>query len=575
MPSLKHRLGGDEQPAGPWVRLVPVVGVAALMTLSLVAKLINRFAFFIYPDSYYYLMIAENLRVSGSPFGTLGPGGQPFPPEGYAALKSTYPALVALVTMLGVGSEAAGHIVTTLAALAAVPMAYVATRRLIGDRRAGLAAAALVATSYSLTYWSGFVMTDSVSVLLALALLAMVARVRPDDWSNGGDLGTGLVLALLLLSRPAYIVVLPPVLWLGFGSFGWTRRRAITAAAAAALPVSLAALLWFPPPEFAAQLLGNLLPVLGTALVVGVGVPFLLRALGRRPSAERGSAGAWWGVALAAVLPVAFALDGIIALVAGEHPLLAVHRFVLRDPAIAIALVAGAFALRKGSARDVGVPLLVAGLTILGVYVWADAADSRYLVHLLPFLVPVAASAVLLVPIRTVATPPRSRVVVSVVLALALIAAVYQGGRGFVRASVAEIDTDYLHAVATGVESSVRADDVLITAVPWPYYYRLRIPTWAASVVFADAYHDYVSADATVVVLADDALWLHYPELAGWLEEGAEDRLVREFDVSAVYGYRDAAASSGKPIRLYRMTASGLGELVPAGYEWVPPVATQ
>ncbi len=146
-----------------------IAGVAVLTVLSAFSKVVNQFKFFIYPDSYYYLLIARNLLTNGHPTGTLGPGGMPFPPPGYAAMKATFPMLAAAVMAFGLPAEQTGHLVSGAAAVLAVPMAFFATWRLLRSKPAALAAAALVAVSYGVTYWAGFVMSDSVSVLLGFA----------------------------------------------------------------------------------------------------------------------------------------------------------------------------------------------------------------------------------------------------------------------------------------------------------------------------------------------------------------------------------------------------------------------
>jgi hypothetical protein len=555
--------------------------------VSLAAKLANQFGFFVYPDSYYYLLLATNFVSSGRSGGTLGVGGMPFPPPGYAAMKATYPIATAGAMALGLGVEAAGRAVTVGAAVLSVAVAYWAVRRLLESRPAGILAAAFTALSYGLTYWAGFVLSDSLSILLAFVLLGMLARSREDEWSNRGDVASGLVLALLLLSRPTYFVALPLLLLLAVRRFGWTTKRLTTAGVSCLFAVSAVAVVFFPPAAFSASVLVRLLPVLGAALAIGALAVVGIDRMGRRVLGDGAgideaagaaimSAPAAKGLlALACVVPGAVLLQWALSTTGLADPFPGLANFAARDAAVLVALVPGAFALVRARRLDTAAILLVSAVVLLGVYWWVEPRESRYLTHILPFLVPVASAvALLLRPSKargtaaaaslTGAPGPSVRVrVVSVAVASAIaVALLGQGFLSFGRRLPEFLKTNYPLEVSSRVRPYVRADDTLLTAIPWPYHFYLGRPAWGAAVALSDRYLDYLPAGTALLVLEDAPMRFHYPELAEALAQTLDAYEVARFDVPTQYQYGYTGIADPAPVVLYRLTAGQLESAV-------------
>lgn len=555
---------------------VYLVGVPVLTLLSAFSKAVNQFKFFIYPDSYYYLLIARNLLTNHHPTGTLGTGGMPFPPPGYAAMKSTFPMLVAAVMSLGLPAEQTGHLVAGAAAVLAVPVAFFATWRLIRSKPAALAAAALVAVSYGLTYWSGFVMSDSVSVLLGFWLLGVLAKERPDELSNPGDIAVGVLAAFLLLSRPTYFVALPLLLWMGFSAFGWTWKRTATAAVGCVLPVAIISAFWFPPPSFSGKILLNLLPVLAGATVVAVFAVFVMRRRG-----DRAGASPAWALHITRVVyyvlacaPLAvYAVERAFVLAGAASPFVALGRFVPRDFATIVFVIVGAIALDIARKRDVGGALLASAVIMLGVYYWVEPRESRYLIHLLPFLVPVAAATAMLPvlaaephttrgPNRRADRPSWMRVAAWVAVSALVGMMALQGSRGLSHAEASFLATDYPREVAAGIEPVLGDGGVLVTALPWAYHFRVGIPSWGANNAPIEQFTSYVPGDSKVLFLADASMRLHYPELASAVATRFPQRVISSFSVPAEYLYGYASSVDPEPVRLYKLTASELRSMV-------------
>ena len=480
-----------------------IAALGALVVVSAAGKLVSTFRFLIYPDSYYYLLIARNLIARLSPAGTLGPRGMPFPPPGYLSMKLTYPLAVAGAMLLGARGESAGHIVSLSSAVLCVPAAYVATARVTASKWAGVAGAALAATSFGLTYWSGFVMSDSLSVLLGLLVVALTARERGDELSGPADIATGVVAALLVLSRPTYALTLPFLVWVGHSRFGWTPKRLATAAVSGSLTVAAMAALWFPAAPLSGGALAKVVPAVCLALLAAVLVIGLARRL--RNTEARRRFGRIVPLLLAAAILAVYVAAALFVSAEGASAFPGIVGFASRDPAILLALTFGAFALAR--TNDVtAAGLLCSALVVLGVSFRVEPNDSRYLVQMLPFLIPVAAAGVLLL---APAIAPGSRgaganessgrhvqgaggpslaarvweraAAAGVIIAL-LVGVSMQVASTVARPSSTVLRESYPQEVARRLRPALRGGDVLLAALPWPDYFLLGRPTWGAGV---------------------------------------------------------------------------------------------
>jgi len=547
-----------------WRTVFVVTSLVAFTVLSVVGKIANQYGFFIYPDSYYYLLIAENMREHFHPTGTLGAGGMPFPPPGYAAMKVTYPVIVSAALAFGVPTEAAGHLITTGAAVLCVPAAHWATVRLTQSRRASLMAALLAATSYGLTYWSGFIMSDSVSILLAFVTLALFAKERPRGWGNPGDLALGLSLAALLLSRPTYIVAIPFLAWLGVRRWGWGVERGVTAIAAVALTASTAAFLWFPPSSFSGMVLGNLMPLLaGVGLLAGVAL-LVARRLAHKGAGEIGDAtGLALAMAGAVLLAAVYAAERITD-ATGSSFYLGLGRFAVRDVATLVALLPGSWMLAKARRWDVAFALNATAFALLIVYFWAEPRESRYVTHLLPFLIPVASAVTLLVTRERFAAVGARKTAVAWVSAAVLVAVAFSVGvqaRESARTADAHfLDSAYPREVSKGLVGRVPPDVTVLSALPWPYYFHLRRTTWGAGVIYsADSLH-LLPQDKDVFILEDASLRFHDRRIAAAV--GKLRRPIVEFSVPLSYQYGYSSVADPEPIRGYLATPAELSSVI-------------
>ncbi|MDQ1521923.1 MAG: hypothetical protein QOI55_2996 [Actinomycetota bacterium] len=152
-----------------------------------------------------------------------------------------FPAFLALLDSLGIGSVNAQQLVLTLTGTATVVLTGLVGRRVAGDT-VGLVAAGIAAIHPMLFQSDGILMTESLTTMLAVAcvLLALRARQRPNLVAF---LVLGVVLGIATLSRAEGLVLAPllavPVAFAA-RSLPITRRVTFAACALGAVVVVVA-----------------------------------------------------------------------------------------------------------------------------------------------------------------------------------------------------------------------------------------------------------------------------------------------------------------------------------------------
>jgi hypothetical protein len=329
-----------------------LVGVAAL-------RLHEAEPGLLYPDGYQYLLMAKGIAAHGRPLLMLGPHGDTLLPNGDAAAKPLYPAIVALFHGFGLTWLGAARMVTALAATCTALLTGMLARRLSGSWLAAFAAATACIASRELSFWSGFAGPDALGEALALAsALALLCR-RP---RTGGALA-----ALAILARPELALVALAAAGVGL----WRsdlRRPTRDAALAGVLTLAVVLAVLRPPiepPPAAAVLLGALLATLAAAAFAALtreGPPIVRILLG--------------GVVAAIVLvaPLRAGGEGLRLWVQHDWPLLLAG------------LVGAAVAARSFRLRPALIAVLLAGALLLLVYSVKNPGSDRYLALLTPLV---------------------------------------------------------------------------------------------------------------------------------------------------------------------------------------------
>ena len=328
------------------------VGLVALRAAGLHTGLL-------YPDGYQYLLMARGIAEHLEPVATLGQGGDVLGPSSDAAAKPLFPAIVALLSALGVSPLAAARAVTVVAGAAVPVLTGLVALRLRTGRGPAFVAALLCVSSPTLAYWYGFAGPDPLAPALALgAALALLHRY---------PVAGGMLAGLCVLARPEYALVAGAAAIVGI-AVRTTRREALQATAAGSLVVAALLALVRPPvglPE--PEALG------GVLLLVGVAACVLLVA---------GRVGPLGATCLAAAVILPFALlDG------GAWASLGRQDWAL------LTLAGAGFVLCLSSPGARSTALRIVALSLpLGVAYWVkNPGLARYVAQLVPELALVAA----------------------------------------------------------------------------------------------------------------------------------------------------------------------------------------
>jgi hypothetical protein len=177
--------------------------LAALVPAAVATRALQARGALFYPDGYQYLLMAKGIAAHGRPIVTLGHGGDTWLPSADASVKPLFPALVALLHVLGLPLRIAAEAVTAAASSAVCVLVGVLVARLTGSALAALAAGALCIASPALGHWVAFSGPDPLAQALALgSALAFLDR-RPGL--------AGALAGLCVTARPEYALLVLPL----------------------------------------------------------------------------------------------------------------------------------------------------------------------------------------------------------------------------------------------------------------------------------------------------------------------------------------------------------------------------
>lgn len=542
-------------------RVIHAALLAVLVT-GVWARLVHIYKFFIYPDSYYYLLLADNLRRGGRLYGRLGPRGMRFPPIGSAIFKPVFPALIALVDFATDNLEFSGRIVGIGASVGSILLIYLLGARLFGSRLTGLFSALLLAVSFNHIFWSGFIMGDSVSLFVLLAvLLAALRRDRP-EYGNPLDFAAGFAFALLFLARATYVVVIPGLLWLMAAEYDWRKERWLTALSAGCAALAAIALSMLPPVVQLMPVVWGAVPtLLGALVVIAVsGTGFLLgRRLGLRIDSGPGRL----------IADTAFLLMIAAPVLAQSVFYPGLHRFILNDPLLCVLGVLGFVLVYYSPKRRLSIFCVLSSVLLLAVYRRAAAWEWRYLVQALPFLIlPGAwAAETILTTLAGYVSRRRTLARVGAFVGLAVIALSF--GLTIKRSltpAAGEFTTESYPARVSRLARPALArysqNTILITALPWGYYYHLRFSTWGFDERQPQKVLRYLPKKGPILVISDLPLTLQSPGIVQSLATLRNVRKVASFPMGPEFRWGRAGGPREHRVTIYELDYDQLAKAV-------------
>lgn len=537
------------------LKIAALAALPGVMGVGLWARLIHIYNFFVYPDSYYYLLLADNLRHSGRLYGRLGPRGMRFPPIGSAIFKPVYPALVGLVDFGLNNSEMSGHIVAIGASLASIFLIYLLGARLFDSRWTGMISALLMAVSFNLIFWSGFIMGDSLSLMLLLVVLVLALRSDRPEYGNALDFAAGVSIAFLFLSRATFIVIMPGLLWLMTVEYGWQKERRLTALSSGCATLALTAVLILPPLGQFAPVAKEAAPILLSALAA-----VALLALGFLAARRLGFNADIAFLLLLAAPILAQAANFIMAGEAGKIFYPGLQRFVANDPLISVIGVAGLFWLYRSPNRRLSVFFALSIFLLLIVYYQVAGWEGRYLIQALPFLILpgawAAANVLIAWPgyLRQGQTLARTGAVCGMAALLLVFGLTLQ--RALTPASGVLLKPSYearVSRLARPALARYPKETVLIAALPWGYYYHLRFSTWGLDARQPGKVLRFLPKQGSFLVVMDAPLRLQFPAVAKRLAALKNAGQATSFQIAQGYSSGQLSIAGKHEVIIYEL----------------------
>lgn len=513
--------------------------------LAFVLRLHNTSDYLFYPDSYQSLLVAHNIGTYHSLVGTLGEHGMAYP-QFLEWTRPLYPLLISAVSTM-MEPVAAGKIIALAASIMAVPVVgyvgWLATKRKLGC----IAAMVLLAISYSHTVWSGFVMTESLAVLVGLLYLAAGLRLHVRKQRTTLDvLLFGLLAGVAVLVRYEYLLL--AVLGLAYTTVS-SKQKLYDGLLYAAPMIALIAVVLtvYPAPVQLSgareQLLSITVPVL---LLVAIDV-----AAYRYRAKLRGI------VMLKDTRGIIVLM--LMAVTAGLLYLPAFRDFMRHDFVVAVMACAGWVVLMLRKKYTLLLASLLPTIVLLFAYMTINQYMERYFTHVMPFLLLSAAYASVGLRDYIVRLPSKKKIMIAYALVVAAFAVqimiTYKGLHTY--ANNIWFTVGYEQHSAQKLKPYLRQDDMLIASLPEAYYFESRQPTRSLYAEFPFLEQN-VPDGQSLVIVNDMGMQQVFPDFYNAVERLPKEYCIGEYKVGVPYRYAaDVRPEQGR-VYIYRISAHKL-----------------
>ncbi len=467
-----------------------------------------------YPDSYLPLVVAENINSYGLLIGPMGMDGMLYP-DFFSWTRPMYPLLISTFSHINSDPIQIAQILSLVAGILAVPIAYFYISRALSSRRAGLLGALLLATSFNHVVWGGFILSDTTGVLFLFITLVLVfhwlnKKFELADWR---DIIIGAVFACAVLARYEYIVLALPFIYLFFATSPNPLLRLTTITAAMSMTLASAYALFSPlvaSTEVGIQQIGTLFDSVTS---------FDLRGL--------------QGFIHSDSLLVSSSLLGIF--------------FMLQD--------------RKY--RPLSIFSLLSVFILAFVYYQTNPAMQRYFIHLIPFILLPASLGFFKITELSKTLSLRARYFLWGICCVGLVwqsVTTYQGIH-YVNNGI-WFESVYEEQAAKLVAPHIPAEAFIIASFPEPYFMETKhsVHSIANTSPFV---HIASSLDQKTVIIVEDEGMRHiFPEFTKLLHKDLKKYMVKEIHLSAIFRDAEIIKEATEPIRLYHITLGELKSLI-------------
>ncbi len=436
-------------------------------------------------------------------------------PDFFPWTRSLYPILINLF-----GSASQLNLVLSSFS---VILSFFVIRKLFGSNFAALGAATVLAVSYNHIVWSGFILTEPLSVfLLFLTILFLIYDL---------DLLLGLSLAFLILTRYEFVALIFPIIIYLKSNAKLTKEKLLKMFLPTFLTLSLFAFALKPWPYNWGNNFSNLqnlwLPVLAFLALV-----FLAAKFNRF------------------FIPLSLLGFVILCFYTQSARIFFQTDFLLGF----LALIGLVIMARVEEYRGLFWFVILNSLIFGYMYYQVNPEIQRYWTNIIPLL---------LIPVGVAI---QSLIKNKFLLTFIILIIILQARISFFGISKLDdgiwFEKGYEENSAVVLKAKINKNDLLITSFPEPYYYFTKNSTQSLAPDFPYLYISENLDKENVVIVQDMGMRDQFPQFSQLIDEKLNGFLFDEYNIASKYRYEGRIESETKPIRLYRVKLSELKVLI-------------
>jgi hypothetical protein len=531
-----------------------------IILFGIFLRLNNISPFKIYPDSYQNLLVAKNITDYQGVVGYLGTNGMLFP-DFFTWTRPAYALLINFFTFFTKDMTLSGQIIAASLGIMAIPLTYFFVKQIFHKHSYGLAGSLILALSFNHTVWGGFIMTETSGVFFMLLFLWSFFATLPQKtrFGNPRDFLTGFLLALTIITRYEYIILIFPIIFLGVATNRFVIPRLINIFCAFLICIAFVTLQLFPLESSFAVIfteIPNMLTILGFLIILFFLLTVIIKLFPKlsfhilQQNFYRVSLLFLWSVAILIILQIIFEQNIFL-----WDEFYFLRNFVINDFLISIFSFIGLLLMFQNSQfRNYGIFILFALVTLGFVYYKVNPEMERYLTHLIPFLLIPASYG--FVEILRQKKPAITVIIISLLILQAI--NTYQGLRPSQASSWFRISYEEKAAQKIKPYLPQEQDLLLIVSLPEPYYYHLGVSTHSISNEYPYIYIDEALDKQTVFLVLDMPMYEIFPKFSTFITNNLQEYKLTEFWVQENYHYIDTTYKEKSPVTVYKMTLKEL-----------------
>ncbi len=585
-----------------------------LFFLILIAGIFLRFnnlsPFKIYPDSYQNLLVAQNILTYQSVTGYLGLHGMLYP-DFFMWTRTGYALLILIGNFFTHDLSYAAQLVSLLAGILATPIAYFFIKKVWGSNNYALAGSLLIALSFNHVVWSGFIMTETTSILfMLLFLLSFFSRLKTKP-TLLKDCLTGILFVCAVMTRYEYLIVLLPIIFLIFRTSKQPILRLSYLISAFVLTFTFVVVQLLPLDSVWSVIMEQQQDMMKlTGIIVAL---FICLFIGKKIineviPAKAGIQRIFWipdqvrdDKINTLIIGIIWIFSGFILtqMIVGSNihlfwnDLSAIRNFFRHDFLISIFTIVGiTLLLNKKDHRPLAYFVLSSLIFLMIIYHRINPEMERYMTHLIPFLlIPASYGIISSLQKQTpslrakqsnltlMGLPRRLRLLSMTTLLIVQIIISYQGLHASQDSSWFRISYEEKAAMIVGnhilktchsrvggnpeshwIPDQVEDDNncMIIVSQPEPYFYHLALSTQSITDSTPFIYIDTVKDTQKIIIVEDMGMHEYFPNFTKFLESNLKHSEKARFFVHENFHITDRIIKEKYPVIMYELT---LGEL--------------